>query len=124
MKKNMKNKLLFALFILVATALFNFFIYELLNSLDFEHLVIMKSQNNLLLNNQVSARYVNNITFTTTADKAFPSLNHGINDPRAIAVITLAGCCVVALATGSVFSLLQVFKVTGSKTENIEMEII
>nr|YP_009693778.1 hypothetical protein [Inonotus obliquus]BBN21304.1 hypothetical protein [Inonotus obliquus] len=59
------KKIIFGLFVLVTTALFTLFIYNLLTNLDPDNLVSLTTQNNkVTIHNQISVRAVNNVAST------------------------------------------------------------
>ena len=127
------RKILFAIFIIVATSMLALFIFEFLN--NFDSLVGFNYQNDFGFNNQMSIRDVKNVTSsvtsdnstnTTTSNATFPSLNKGIKDPWAIAVITFGGIAVLVLGTGAILTALILYNKISlpADTSSIEMVVL
>ena len=62
-KKDKFKQIFLTLFILIPTTIVSLFIFDLLSNLDLNKLVNIKSQNIIVLNNQVLEKDVKNITF-------------------------------------------------------------
>nr|YP_009693779.1 hypothetical protein [Inonotus obliquus]BBN21305.1 hypothetical protein [Inonotus obliquus] len=93
MKINFK-KIMFTIFIVIATALLAVFIYDLLNNLNSDHLVNLNNNNNIVNNNQVSIRNsirdIKNATteFNVTNDNSTATFN---NEPSSSNVKLILG---------------------------------
>lgn len=106
------------------------FIYDLLTILDTGNLVNVTSSNNVMLNNQISARDVNNIANNLTSNNTNTTtpFNDGANihDPLLIAVLTFAGVGLLFLI--SIDVAIIYWKITNTAAannpENIEMDIL
>ena len=62
------RKILFAIFIIVATSMLALFIFEILN--NFDSLFNFNYQNDFVFNNQISTRDVKNITSSVISDNS------------------------------------------------------
>nr|YP_009693757.1 hypothetical protein [Inonotus obliquus]BBN21283.1 hypothetical protein [Inonotus obliquus] len=121
------RQILFAIFILIATALLAVFIYDFLNNLNSDHLVNLNNNNNIVINNQVSIknsiRDIKNITteFNVTNDNSTAIFN---NEPSSSTVKLIVGLSFGIV--GAIFVGFYCFKIfyssdVGKIESNIEL---
>ena len=109
---------------LLAFSLLAFFIFELQCSLNPVNYIeaTFANNNNVVVNNQISARDVNNLTSTLTSEVTFPSANQEvIKEPGTIATVTIAGIAGVLIFSAGVIVLLITYNIIPCSTpQNVE----
>nr|YP_010470529.1 hypothetical protein N4M07_mgp035 [Inonotus hispidus]UVF38017.1 hypothetical protein [Inonotus hispidus] len=118
----MKLKQLFCtLFILVTASMLTIFIYDLLTNLDSENLATVTTQNNnVIINNQISARDLKNVTDTIT-NNITDSTNHtDLKDPATIALLSITSVLVLVVLCGTVYLLYNYLQLPLEAQQNVD----
>nr|YP_009690153.1 hypothetical protein PPIT_000052 [Porodaedalea pini]QEG56933.1 hypothetical protein PPIT_000052 [Porodaedalea pini] len=102
---NNSRQILFALSILLATAMIAIFLYDLLSNLGSDNVAHVTSNNNVILNNQMSVRSVQNASNFTT-NVTYPSATENLTNPGTLAVTIIFSALGLILIVAGGYSLL------------------
>nr|YP_010470497.1 hypothetical protein N4M07_mgp067 [Inonotus hispidus]UVF37985.1 hypothetical protein [Inonotus hispidus] len=114
------KNILITLFILLATSIITIFMYDLLTNLDSENLATVTTQNNnVVINNQISARDLTNVTNTIT-NNITDSTNHtDLKDPATIALLSITSVLVLVVLCGTVYLIYNYLQLPLEVQQNI-----
>lgn len=124
MKINFKQ-IFFTIIIIIATALIAVFIYDYLTSLDTGNIANVTTQNtNVVLNNQISARDLKNVTNTITSDKSTTVYNNTSSSSGWVLPVLLLGGAVLVVTLIGISFCVGAMDAPSAAVEAIEMNVI